>query len=58
MKPSHFTTPRSLAECQFALNADPIEKPEDHASWGGCLLVVAGVIAAVCAAVIVALGAL
>ena len=26
MKSSHFTTPRTLAECQFALNADPIER--------------------------------
>lgn len=26
MKPSHITTPRTLAECQFAHNADPIER--------------------------------
>lgn len=25
MKPSHLTTPRSMEECNFALNADPIE---------------------------------
>jgi hypothetical protein len=26
MKTSHFTTPRTMGECQFALNADPIER--------------------------------
>ena len=57
MKPSHFTAPRSLAECQFALNADPIEKLEDHASWGGRLLTAAGAVFAVAVAVVVAVGA-
>lgn len=27
MKPSHFITPRTLADCLFAHNADPIERP-------------------------------
>lgn len=27
MKTSNFTTPRSLAECQFFPAADPIERP-------------------------------
>lgn len=57
MKPSHFTTPRSLAECQFAINADPIEKPEDHANWGWLLLTAAGIVFAVAVAVVVAAGA-
>ena len=28
MKPSHFTTPRSMSEGIWILNADPIEKPD------------------------------
>lgn len=28
MKQSHITTPRTLAECPFAHNADPIERLE------------------------------
>lgn len=28
MKPSHTTTPRSMDECHFALNADPVERFE------------------------------
>lgn len=31
MKPSHLTTPRTMNECVFMLNADPIERPERHA---------------------------
>jgi hypothetical protein len=27
MKPSHFTTPRQLADCAFIASADPIERP-------------------------------
>lgn len=30
MKNSHFTTPRKLEDCQFAHNADPIERPSDE----------------------------
>lgn len=36
MKPSHFTTPRTLGECHFAMNADPIERyetPKNKSSW-------------------------
>lgn len=57
MKPSHFTTPRSQADCQFALNADPIEKLEAHGpAWAGRLFVATGVVAAVGAVVIAVLG--
>lgn len=27
MKPSHFTTPRTLGDCSFIPSADPIERP-------------------------------
>ena len=57
MKPSHFTTPRNLAECQFTITADPIERLEDYASWGGRLLTAAGAVFAVAVAVVVAVGA-
>ena len=30
MKPSHLTTPRTMNECVFMLNADPIERPDHH----------------------------
>lgn len=30
MKPSHFTVPRTLSECHFAANADPIERPDSR----------------------------
>ncbi len=57
MKPSHFTTPRAMEDCQFATNADPFEKPAPHSvAWAGRLFVAAGIAAAVCAIVIVAYG--
>lgn len=57
MKPSHFTTPRAMEDCQFAANADPFEKPEQHsAAWAGRLAIAIGVIAIVAAVVIVAYG--
>lgn len=28
MKPSHYTTPRTLSECVFLYDADPIDAPE------------------------------
>ena len=28
MKPSHTTTPRTLSDTVFIINADPIERPE------------------------------
>lgn len=57
MKPSHFTTPRTQADCQFATNADPIEKPEQNSTaWFGCLAIATGVVALVAAAVIVVFG--
>lgn len=37
MKPSHLTTPRTMNECVFMLNADPIERPDHHGHlprWG------------------------
>lgn len=35
MKASHYITPRTLAECNFALNADPIDRPANtDDAWG------------------------
>lgn len=31
MKPSYFTTPRTMSEAVFLLNCDPIELPESRA---------------------------
>jgi hypothetical protein len=31
MKQSHYTTPRTLNECQFSFNSDPIERHEGSA---------------------------
>ena len=34
MKASHYITPRTLSECNFALNADPVERFENEDAWG------------------------
>lgn len=34
MKASHYITPRTLAECNFALNADPVERFTNDDAWG------------------------
>jgi len=31
MKSTHMTTPRTMSECQFSLNSDPIERHEGSA---------------------------
>ena len=48
MKASHSITPRTLGECQFAMNADPIERYEQS---GGHRFV-DRLIAAVCIAAV------
>ncbi len=59
MKPSHFTIPRTLAECHFALNADPIEVPENRGFDRDDRIVMWGcAFAAVSLLVMVAVGAL
>ena len=57
MKQTHITIPRTLAECQFTPSADPIERLEAHSSWVGHLAAVAGIVAVVVAAAVVAIGA-
>lgn len=45
MKPSHFTTPRSLDECVFIPSADPINRPSrsnydaPFMAWVGVVIV-------------------
>lgn len=46
MKPSHTTTPRSLNECVFMLDADPIDRPESHSRPMWPLWVAAGIVGA------------
>jgi len=43
VKASHYTTPRTLEDCQFALNADPIEpyEQQDGMSKKGVIVVLA-----------------
>ncbi|MNS92909.1 hypothetical protein D3C72_1270570 [compost metagenome] len=45
MKNSHYTTPRTMADCQFAHNADPIELPPQHMDFLDKFVVWACVIA-------------
>lgn len=51
MKNSHYTTPRTMEDCQFAHNADPIELPptkmdgiEKTVCWICAIVLVATVI--------------
>ena len=53
MKPSHFTAPRTSAQCIWCLDADPIERPEHthHSHLGlalavGALLILAAIVLA------------
>jgi hypothetical protein len=45
MKPSHFTTPRTLGDCSFIPSADPIERPSrsnydaPFMAWAGGIIV-------------------
>lgn len=46
LKSSHFTVPRTLGECHFAANADPIERPEHRRmDWQDRVCIWAGAIA-------------
>ena len=44
MKPSHFTTPRHLADCVFISSADPIERPATSSYYDAPFTVVVGLI--------------
>lgn len=57
MKQTHLTIPRTLSECHFMPSADPIERLEAHSSWVGRLAAVAGIVALVVSAAVVAIGA-
>lgn len=54
MKPSHFTTPRTMADGTFATNADPIERPQHptgySTGWWACITILAVVATIVIAA--------
>ena len=45
MKTSHYITPRTMSECNFAFNADPVERFHNDDAWGrfgmGALVVIA-----------------
>lgn len=56
LKPSHFTTPRTLRECNFDENADPIERPDNDGRLGSVVWAACLIVAAV-ATIIVAVGA-
>ena len=43
MKPSYFTTPRTMSEAVFLLNCDPIERPEPCADRHAYPVVVAAI---------------
>lgn len=48
MKPTHLTTPRSLDECHFLMNADPIEVyVSDGYDWQDKVVMVGAAVAAV-----------
>lgn len=48
MKPTHLTTPRSLDECHFSMNADPIEVyVRDGYDWQDKVVMVGAAVAAV-----------
>ena len=53
MKSSHFTTPRTLEDCQFALNADPIERYEHEGMDWQDIVVMVGCLAAAVALIII-----
>lgn len=52
MKPSHERTPRSIEECCFAMNADPIEYGEKPMHKHDKIVITACAIAVVCLAII------
>lgn len=52
MKPSYFTTPRTMSEAVFLLNCDPIERPEPCADQHAYPVVIA-ILAVLCVAGVV-----
>jgi hypothetical protein len=41
MKPSHFNTPRTLADCAFIASADPIERPAAPSNYDAPFMLMA-----------------
>lgn len=56
MKSSHYITPRTMAECNFALNADPIERFRNDDTWGRYGMGALVILAVVAIVVIIAVG--
>jgi len=56
MKPSHFTTPRQLADCAFIAGADPIERPAAPSNYDAPFMVAVGLIVAAALIVMALMG--
>jgi len=56
MKPSHLTSPRTLGECHFSANADPIERPgQERMDWQDRVVVIGSIVALVASLAVVLL---